>query len=235
MKHECIYCSTVITPCSQPCALKRDEPEHICCVCDVNESQCELESRVVCENEHCVLKNQIDWYKIKLEEYQQDSVKMKSLINQFKQVNIGVDAWKKLMSTGELDITQIVSFVKRQRMTFDQFSDEEAYALMCLHEEFTKQLSQFLNEKHVKVHIKRELIKQTEEKLAKAQKIREAKPETLTKKNEPKVRVNLNPTEKLVLHHIKTLGMPFETAKDYVINSLKMPNECRNLKELGVI
>lgn len=214
MTHKCEYCNTQINSCSKPC-VERLNKTHVCCTCNVDSSTCELPQRVVCSSALCNLKYQVDWYKIQLEESNNDVAKLKALNNQFRIANIGSEAAKRLVENGTLDITGIKVFVSRQKISWEDIPIDTGYILMCLHEEFSKQWAGFLNEKAVKVQIKKDLIAKTENALKKSTAIREGKlnsNETL-----PRVTVSakLNDFEKLVLHNMTKLKMDQAAAESF--------------------
>lgn len=207
MTHKCEYCSNEIKPCTKPCLQTREDKNHVCCTCDVSTEHCELPVRIVCDTALCNLKYTVDWYKIKLGESQGDIAKLKALNNQFRIANIGSQAAKRLVEDGTLDISGIKLFVSKQKLTWEDIPIDTGYILMCLHEEFAKQWAGFLNEKAVKVQIKKELIQSTEAKLATANKIREGKLNADETAKKYTSRSNLNPFEKIVLHNMRTLKM----------------------------
>lgn len=204
MTHKCEYCDKVIS--------SGQTVQGMTCKCP---DECEIDSKVVCESGLCQLKFKIDWYQIELTKANTDISKLKALNNQFRIANIGSIAAQRLIDDGTLDITGIKSFTSRQRLTWDEIPIETGYILMCLHEEFAKQWASFLNEKAVKVQIRKELIDRTNKKINEAQKIRDGKlnQDGSEKKSSPKA--HLNDFEKLVLHHIK-LGMTQDQAEQSV-------------------
>lgn len=234
MIHKCEYCDNTAKPCNTPCSLKHDK-SHVCCTCDKDPSSCELPHRIVCDASLCNLKYQVDWYKIKLEESQNDISKLKALNNQFRIANIGSQAAQRLVEDGTLEISGIKIFVSRQRVTWEDIPIETGYILMCLHEEFSKQWASFLNEKAVKVQIRKELIAKTEANLAKNEKIRKGELNPDGSKPVPKVaKATLNAYEKIVLHNMKTLKMSQTDAENFA-KAMGMSGEARDLKSLGVV
>src|SRR5437773_12029447 len=100
MTHKCEYCDKQIAPCNSPCHERASDKNHVCCTCDVDSAKCELPQRIVCDTPLCNLKYQVDWYKIKLDEAQNDIVKLKALNNQWRLANIGTNAAQKLIDNG---------------------------------------------------------------------------------------------------------------------------------------
>ena len=210
MTHKCEYCDKVIT--------SGQQADGITCTCKDNPETCEMSVRVVCDEGLCQLKFKVDWYQIELQKANGDIAKLKAINNQFRIANIGSIAAERLVKDGTLDIIGIKSFTSRQRLTWDEIPVDTGYILMCLHEEFAKQWAAFLNEKQVKVQIKKELIDKTHKRINEAQKIREGKSVSVNgevKDKKKTSRANLTPFEKIVFHNMSQLKMSQTQAIDF--------------------
>lgn len=237
MKHECIYCNSQTTACAVPCA-ERLNPEHVCCTCGTK-TECELPYKVVCSKANCQLLFKVDHYKQLLEDANGEISKLKSRNNEWRIANIGSLAAQRLCDDGTLEISGIKSFVSRQRATWDNddIAIETHYIVMCLHQEFAEQYSQFLNERAVKLQIKKDLIKKTADNLNKAQKQREGLANNDgTLKSPKKIETKLTPFEKTVLHNMKSLKLTQVQAEEITrAMGLGVGETARDLKSLGLI
>lgn len=231
MLHKCEYCDKVMSPCATPCHDFLQDKNHVCCTCP--SESCELPANIVCDSSLCNLKHQVDWYKRKFEESQTDNVKMRNTLNQFRIANIGTVTAQELIDKGILDISGIKIFWAKQSLTWENIPIETGYILMSLHEEAAKRWASFLNEKAVKVQIKKELIQATEAKLKKAQAQREIKIEPKPQPGRVK-REPLTPFEKIVFHNMKTMNISQDKAEE-MAKMFGAEGSCRNLKELGYI
>ena len=230
MTHKCEYCDTTIKPCASPCLELKIEKDHVCCTCNQDNLKCELPERIVCAKEICNLKFKVDWYKRKFTEAQNDKSKLAETLNEFRIINIGAENAQRLIKEKDLNITGIKIFWSKRSLTWDAIPPEIGYEIMLLHEEGAKKWAEWINQKtNLKIK-KQDLIDKTEAELKKTEKIRNSKSSDLTKTNQLRERISLNPKEKLVLHHMKTLGMSFEVAVNYVTNDLKMPGDVRKIE-----
>ncbi len=237
--HKCEYCNSQIKPCVRPCLEAKQDKSHVCCTCDKDEKSCELPERIVCSDSLCNLKYSVEYYKLRLEELKSETTQyeakikdLKELSNEWRLVNLDRSNIVELVNRGAVGLGNIKLFVTQRKLTWDRFPVDIGYTIMCLHEEFSKQWANWLNEKAVKITIKKDIVEASEKKLKTAQATRDG---LLNANGEvKKVKVTLNDKEKVVLHYMKKLGLSQVNAVASA-DAMGMTGEVRDLKSLGVI
>lgn len=228
MTHKCEYCNKIIT--------SGQTIDGVKCSCDKNPDTCEMESRIVCESALCQLKFKVSWYETKLEAAQNEIAEQKNLINQFRIINIGAQQTQKLIDDGTLEITGIKSFWTRQKMTWDEIPVEVGYTLMTLMDEGAKMWAGFLNEKAVKITIRKDLIAKTEKKLKENQQIRAgiANNDGSRKSNKQLIS-QLTKIEKMIYDRMKTFKWTQAQAEEsFTTMGMVLNPKPRNLKDMGI-
>ena len=230
MTHKCDYCDTSIKPCAQPCS-ERAAKSHVCCTCDIDPTLCESPERVICTGVICQFKFQTDFYETKLQdlklEVKSEASKLKDISNTLRILGIGPEALEVLIRNHEINIPGI--FINHDE-TFSWASmpteDLVTVGLRFLnsYEKVTKQWASWLNEKAIKVHIKKEQLETTQANIKKAEKIRNKE---VTGDAKPKL-VKFNAFEKVVVAFMER-GLTQEQAESHV-RKMGMDGEARKIE-----
>lgn len=234
MTHKCEYCTKNINPCTKPCIYAKDN-SHVCCTCvldpltnTLDSSKCELPERVICDSAICNAKFQVLWLENKILELKESAKNEKLKLQELKDVNnhfrilgIGPNSLETLIKTQGITLP-FIQINKSENFSWDKLPPEDLVTIglsfMRSYETLAKNWASFLSEKVSKVKIKKESLAKTEAKLKESQgqtkhKTNGSNGATPKPKSESKLKLNLNPTEKIVLHHIKKLGLPQKDAE----------------------
>lgn len=241
MTHKCEYCDKILLPCkiqawidANPdkeytgldenylnCKFKGQE-NHLCCTCDKDESLCEVSPNVVCDGPLCQFKFQVYYLETELEKLKGQEkeaiASLKELSNSNRILGISPKALEIIIQKEGFNIPTIMFVKHNERFTWDLMKPDDlvtvGLAFMRNYETLAKQWAAFLNEKSVKVNIKKELIDQSSKKVKEAQKSRN---DNGTEKEKPKPRVSakLNDFEKIVLHNMRSMNITMAQAIEF--------------------